>query len=262
MSNNSFHFSNYQSWFKKYVIGTAVVFFFLNASFVFAHDIIVKRNSNLRQEPTSASAILDHFEPGDELILIQLEKQNGYYQAMSRDTIGWIWARNVRVIQEYDRGQWKHWIDEDRDGQKTRDEVLIAESEIPVTFVSLDSKKVVAGRWTDPYTGELFTDPKDLDIDHMVPLKNAHQTGGWLWTLVRRKKFANDLNHPEHLIAVKASANRSKGFRGPDKWLPTNEAFHCEYVNYWEAIKNRWNLTITEAEAAAIFAVRARCPQD
>ena len=133
----------------------------------FAHDVIVKRNSNLREEPTSSSRLLEQFKPGDELVLINLEKQNGYYYVTNKNYVGWIWARNVIVQQEYRRDQWG-WIDEDGDGQNTRIEVLIAESEIPVTFTNNESTKVASGQWTDPYTGKIFTDPSDLDIDHIA----------------------------------------------------------------------------------------------
>ena len=254
--------SDIQGKLKRYLIGILGVIFFVNTSLVLAHDIIVKRNSNFRENPTSASRVLEHFEPGDELILLQPRRQNGYYHAVFKDKIGWVWSRNVTVMQEYERAQWKHWIDADRDCQDTRDEVLIAESEIAVTFKTDRNCEVVSGRWTDPYTGEVFTNPGELDIDHMVPLRNAHRSGGWLLDFEQRKAFANDLEHPEHLVAVKASANRSKGFRGPDKWLPPNDAYHCDYVTFWEEIKNRWQLTITDAEAAAISTVRAQCPQN
>ena len=61
------------------------------------------------------------------------------------------------------------WIDQDDDCQNTRNEVLIAERTVPVT---LDAKgcRVISGRWQDPYTGRVFTDPRRLDIDHFIPL--------------------------------------------------------------------------------------------
>ena len=77
-----------------------------------------------------------------------------------------------------------------------------------------------SGRWVGPYSGEIFTDPSDLDIDHVVPLGNAHVSGGWAWPKERREAYANDLEHPEHLLAVKNSLNRAKGDDSPDKWKP------------------------------------------
>ena len=117
----------------------------------------------------------------------------------------------------YDRGDWRHWVDEDGDCQDARQEVLIEESQATVTYVDSRQCRVVMGLWTGLYTGEEFTDPKDLDIDHMVPLANAHRSGGWAWNADQRRGYANDLTYEGHLIAVKASANRSKGSKGPEE---------------------------------------------
>ncbi len=69
---------------------------------------------------------------------------------------------------------------------------------------------VVAGRWVDIYTGSVFTDPSLLDVDHMVPLADAHRSGGAVWDAARKAVYANDLALADALIAVSASANRSK----------------------------------------------------
>jgi hypothetical protein len=137
--------------------------------------------------------------------------------------------------------------------------VLIAESEVPVEFTDERHCKVRLGRWTCPYTGRVVTDPAELDIDHVVPLENANAAGGWKWSAVRKREFANYLTRPEQLVAVVASANRAKGSRGPDEWLPPNVPFRCRYVVAWEAIKKRWHLSITDGEEAAVTRVRSTC---
>ncbi len=144
------------------------------------------------------------------------------------------------TIAEYDRNDWKHWIDEDGDGQDTRQEVLIEESLIPVTFN--EKGRVESGKWLDPYTGKYFTDPSDLDVDHVVPLKYAHDTGGHKWSKEKKMAFANELDDKNHLIAVSKSANRQKGSKSPLEWLPSNEDYICEYINIWISIKEKWNL--------------------
>ena len=118
--------------------------------------------------------------------------------------------------------------------------MLIAESEVPVTFKTERNCKVLTGQWTCPYTGEVFTNPRKLDVDHMVPLGAAHAAGGHEWDPERRKAFANELAVAHHLIAVKASANRSKGKRGPDTWLPDQRSYRCEYIEAWIDIKVTW----------------------
>ena len=89
----------------------------------------------------------------------------------------------------YDRDLYRHWIDADGDCQDTRQEVLIAQSLQPVV---LDGRgcRVVSGRWFDPYTGQTFTDPGDLDIDHFIPLAEVHRSGGDIWTATLRGRLA------------------------------------------------------------------------
>jgi hypothetical protein len=77
----------------------------------------------------------------------------------------------------YDRNEYDSWIDADGDCQNTRNEVLIEESRTPVEFLTERECRVVSGTWLDSFSGKLFTDPSLLDIDHVVPLKEAHRPG-------------------------------------------------------------------------------------
>ena len=109
----------------------------------------------------------------------------------------------------YNRNLYGGWRDADGDCQDTRQEVLIAESVTPVQLNSTGCR-VVSGEWHDPFTGQTFTNPRDLDIDHFVPLAEVHRSGGSSWNPQRRRDYSNDLSYPGTLIAVSASANRSK----------------------------------------------------
>ena len=162
-------------------------------------------------------------------------------------------------LPKYDRGDWSHWADVDGDCQDTRHEVLIAESSVPVTFTDEGACRVAAGRWTGPYTGEVVEDPGKLDVDHVVPLANAHMSGAHGWSAERKKLYANSLSYPGHLVAATASANRSKGHRGPDEWRPPDRTYWCQYAMDWAAIKREWGLTATEAEAAALREMLSGC---
>jgi hypothetical protein len=155
------------------------------------------------------------------------------------------------VTPDYDRADWQHWIDDDADCQDTRQEVLIEET---LTTPTLDSRgcRVITGMWRDEYTGVVYTDPTDLDVDHRVPLANAHRSGGWAWDASRRRAYANDLSDRAHLVAVSASANRSKADRGPDAWRPPLRASWCHYAEAWRAAKQQWALTITADEERAM----------
>ena len=156
------------------------------------------------------------------------------------------------AIPVYDRADWRHWVDADGDCQNTRHEVLIEESFDLVDFKTVAQCSVVTGRWWAAYTNTEVTDASSLDIDHLVPLKNAHLSGAWAWDAELRRRYANSLDDPDHLIAVTAGANRAKGGRGPEEWKPPSQAYWCEYAWDWIRVKVTWELTVTAAEAAAI----------
>ncbi len=159
----------------------------------------------------------------------------------------------------YNRKQWHpRWEDADGDCQNTRHEVLAEESRVPVTL-SPDRCRVIAGRWLDPYSGKIFTDPQNLDIDHLVPLKEAHISDGSAWSPEKKRRYANDLSSPATLIAVSRRENRSKGARDPARWLPSNHAYHCEYVRLWKEVKARWGLGSDATENKSIEDIERRC---
>ena len=162
-------------------------------------------------------------------------------------------------IPGYDRDEWRHWTDEDGDCQDTRQEVLIAESEVPVAFEDGRECRVESGRWTDPYTGEVETEPGNLDIDHLVPLANAHGSGGHAWDAGRKRRFANELGDEDHLVAASRSANRSKGSDGPEDWKPPDRGYWCRYAASWIGVKSKWKLTATEEEFDALGEMLAGC---
>lgn len=126
----------------------------------------------------------------------------------------------------YSRKSFKHWSDEDKNCINTRHEMLKAQSTGPVVM-SDNGCRVIRGRWNDPYTGKIFYESKQVDVDHLIPLKWAWDNGADKWSSEKREQFAND---ERNLFAVDASANRSKGAKGAKEWLPPNKKFHCQYV--------------------------------
>ena len=162
-------------------------------------------------------------------------------------------------ISEYDRSDWKHWTDEDGDCQDARQEVLIAESLVPVTYKTDRECRVETGQWYGAFNGVYVDDPGDLDIDHLVPLKNAHLSGGWRWDAEMREAYANDLSDPDHLIAVTAGANRSKGAKGPEEWGPPDLEYWCQYATDWTEVKARWELTMTQYESDIVMDMLGTC---
>ena len=171
------------------------------------------------------------------------------------DTLDGLQAAPRGGATDYDRKDWRHWVDADRDCQNTRAEVLIAESAGPVSFAPNDDNekcRVTAGQWRGPWSGELFTDAGDVDIDHHVPLGHAHESGGWDWNKERKRAYANDLAHSASLQATKASLNRAKGKQPPDEWRPDATAAWCRYAADWIAVKAKWELTVTDGEVNAL----------
>ena len=118
---------------------------------------------------------------------------------------------------------------------------------------------MVSGEWFAAFTGTVVDVPGDLDIDHLVPLKNAHNSGGWAWDAEMKSDYANSLSDPDHLIAVTSRANRSKGAKGPDEWKPPDGTYWCRYATDWAEIKAHWNLTMTEAEVEAVRGMLGTC---
>jgi len=165
-------------------------------------------------------------------------------------------------LPTYDRADWKHWIDADRDCQNTRAEVLIDESSMSVGFRNGELCTVDNGRWLAPYTGTAVTVAGDLDIDHMVPLANAHRSGAWAWTAQQKEDYANDLSLDHHLIAVTASANRSKGAKGPEEWKPPDTGHWCKYSVNWITVKAAWRLSATADEWTALENMLGTCSVD
>ena len=162
------------------------------------------------------------------------------------------------IQQPYDRSLYRHWIDADGDCQDARQEVLVGESLTPVRLNGAGCR-VVSGRWFDPYTAQTFTDPGRLDIDHFISLAEVHRSGGDSWTTELRRAYANDLDHSNTLLAVSASANRSKGDKDPARWMPPNEAYHCEYLRQWVVVKATWGLSMDEEERSVIQTVLMGC---
>lgn len=155
----------------------------------------------------------------------------------------------------YDRDKFRLWIDADHDGCNTREEVLIAESTTGVTKGS--GCDIESGKWYSYYDEKTWTDPSDLDIDHVVPLAEAWDSGAGAWNADTRERYANDLTDSRTLVAVTNSVNRSKGADDPAEWMPEDNT--CKYIDQWVAVKMRWQLTVDSAEKKALKTRAEQC---
>jgi hypothetical protein len=161
----------------------------------------------------------------------------------------------VKGSHDYNRKEWKHWIDEDKNCLDTRSEILKSRS---LSEVKLNPKgcKIVSGEWDDFYYSEKLYLAKKIDIDHLIPLKNAHLSGGADWSSDLKKEFAND---PENLVITNLKYNRQKSAKGIDRWLPVNKKYACKYIKKWIYVKNKYQLTILKDEKHTIDVIGSEC---
>jgi hypothetical protein len=154
------------------------------------------------------------------------------------------------ITIKYDRKLFKHWVDADKNGCDTRREVLIQEA-VKKPRVGKGCT-ISGGQWLSKYDNQRFTNPASLDIDHLVPLKEAWESGAANWDSKTRETFANDLGYSESLIAVSAKSNRSKSDKDPADWMPTSSSYRCTYVYTWVQVKLRWDLSADNREVASL----------
>jgi hypothetical protein len=164
----------------------------------------------------------------------------------------------MAAIPKYNRVEmFGGWVNENspEDCLNTRAEVLMrdATSVDTIKFSAQNPCQVAKGEWIDPYSGNTFKLAKAVQIDHVVPLKNAYKSGAYQWTKDRRCHYANYLREEDHLIAVSGHENMSKGDAGPERYLPPNEEYMCEYLHNWLKIKANWKLSFSENEVTAVL---------
>lgn len=160
----------------------------------------------------------------------------------------------------YRRELFPHWVDGDGDGCDTREEILIRQSSTPPQ-VDPYGCRVVAGDWTSRYDGVRTSDPAGLEVDHVVALAEAWDSGAAGWTTERRRAFANDVDRPE-LLAVSRTANQAKSDSDPAQWLPSRREVWCQYARDWIAVKTAWDLSADQAEVDALRRLFVSCPAE
>ena len=181
--------------------------------------------------PATSTAPADGSQPALDvlaMVAVEPEHQNGY-------------AREL----------FKTWIGVAPDGCDARTAVLRRESTTPID-PALGPCSTTGGAWVSPYDEAAISDPGNSEIDHVVSLKEAWDSGAWAWTDEQRTAYGNDTTDARTLRVVSPSANRSKGDKDPSNWLPVRAEYVCRYVADWLAIKARWSLTMDESEAGRI----------
>jgi hypothetical protein len=163
----------------------------------------------------------------------------------------------------YSRSQFgQAWADVDRNGCDTRNDMLKRDLTNIEFKVKTRECVVLSGVLLDRYSGETINFVRgnvtsmEVQIDHVVALSNAWQTGAFKLTLMQRTAFAND---PLNLFAVKGRLNSQKGDGDAATWLPPLKSFRCTYVAQQIAVKAKYSLWVTAPEKEVMTRILAAC---
>jgi hypothetical protein len=225
--------------------------------------VSVKTKWSLAMDQREFSAVKTTFvrqcsNSGSSTSVVPPSSNNGVTTTTGKPTVvgsALALLQTVRVENEYqvgyDRALFEHWRDIDGDGCDSRDQVLKRDS-ISLPQVDPVNCNVIAGDWVSPYDGAKWTNPSDIDIDHVIALKEAWDSGAWAWSAAQRKAFANDTSDSRTLLAVTDSVNQSKSDKDPSNCLPPLQSYTCTYLGNWIAVKVRWSLSMDSSEFGRI----------
>jgi hypothetical protein len=156
------------------------------------------------------------------------------------------------------------WADVDRNGCDTRNDILKRDLTGEIFREKTRECVVLSGTLIDPFSGETINfvrgnvSSMEVQIDHVVALSNAWQTGAFRLSIKERTAFAND---PLNLLAVKGRLNSQKGDGDAATWLPPLKSFRCDYVARQIAVKIKYKLWFTAPEKAAMVGILKSCPE-
>ncbi len=175
--------------------------------------------------------------------------------------------RSPAAIPAYVRSEFgSAWADVDGNGCNQRDDVLLRDADPGTAVVAPQGRcdhDVLAGTWTDPYSGVVveLDDLKDrsqaqaVQIDHVVPLAEAWRSGAWAWDARTRRSYANSL---DVLLATDGPTNSSKSDGDPAAWRP-KKAYQCSYARRWIVVKDAWTLAVDDSERRALEEMLGLC---
>lgn len=192
-------------------------------------------------------------------------KYDHYYQIVENQNssrINLLKLKNVNEIFPLPQVPYKRdlhfggWLRDATDGNclNTRGKVLVRDSISNVGYTP-DGCTVEKGEWDDPYTAKMHYSARDIQIDHVVALKNAYMSGAHEWSFNKRCLYANYLGNNFHLLSVNGRENLKKSDHTPQGYIPPNKAFVCEFLKDWLNVKLIWTLRITPKEAEAISSI-------
>lgn len=162
------------------------------------------------------------------------------------------------VTAPYTRDDWGEWQQDQVGGCDMREAVLARSVTHPDAVWKGAGCKILSGEWLSPYDSVVLESPRQVQIDHIVPVHEAFQSGAKNWTAEQRRTFYNDTDVS---VPVSARSNQAKSDRDPAEWKPPNVDYWCAYATSWVNVKVRYGLTADEAEMGALREMLARCPR-
>jgi hypothetical protein len=197
------------------------------------------------------------------LIAILNTSSAGAAQSSAEKLLDSLAVKGRAAKTGYARDQFgQRWADVNRNGCDTRNDILQRDLTNIQFKPGTHNCVVLSGTLIDPYSGTRIdflrgnVTSMEVQIDHVVALSNAWQTGAFKLTLEKRTAFAND---PDNLLAVKGSLNSQKGDGDAATWLPPLKSYRCTYVSKQIAVKAKYGLWVTAPEKAAMKSILAKC---
>lgn len=160
------------------------------------------------------------------------------------------------TVEAYERvHHFGGWVKNKKSGDcfNTRNKVLVRENVGTIVLKEENKCSVAKGEWVDVYSGRTMTDAQaEIQIDHMVPLREAYDSGAYKWTFKERCLYGNYLGYRNHLVAASGEENNEKSAKTPEDYMPSNPSYQCEYLKDWLKIKSYWGLSLAPEEMKAI----------
>ena len=151
--------------------------------------------------------------------------------------------------ETYERSEFRHWIDPDGDGCDTRCVVLRRQA-VPVEGGTRSG-------WWSSYDRRVFTNDDEIEVDHVVSLKEAWISGASAWDDAKREVFANDLDG--ELLAVSADSNGKKSGSDVAEWRPKFRSAWCDLAARVVKTKSKWGLTVDPSEKSRLAEMLGTC---
>ncbi|MCX5165451.1 HNH endonuclease [Streptomyces sp. NBC_00053] len=142
----------------------------------------------------------------------------------ARELLAGLAVADEDDIPGYSRAKFPHWITQ----YGTCDDREVVLQRDGQDVVQDDQCRAVSGTWCSEYDGLTVDSASRVDIDHVVPLKEAWRSG--------------TSQRPSGMLSPTA----------PGCWKPSLQSYWCTYSRAWISVKASYHLTANPAEAEAL----------